>query len=99
MDYVRFALNEEVEFNYNYRSIYIDFPRQYPLTSYRVSDYVEIDLDKTCRFRSYDVVDASAIRRVSSSAVVSSLSGSLAIPTTPSSAAEVARTVTQTVLD
>lgn len=65
-------------------------------------DYLEINLDETIFIEKGDKIMnnvKNVVRKVGSSAVVSSSSGGLTIPTTPSSAAEVARTVTQTVLD
>jgi len=64
---------------------------------------MEIDLDRIRNMDSLtkfsDVSIVSPVRKVNSSAVMPSSSGSLTIPTTPSSAVEVARTVTQTMLD
>jgi len=68
-----------------------------------VGDYVEIDLDCTrTQPVSGDcmVHNTNAIRKVvSTTAVVPSSYGNLTISTTPSSAAEVAGTVTKTMLD
>jgi len=71
---------------------------------------IEIDLDRI-RYKSENYVlrsgDEIMVRKVSSPKltpvsqyrIISSSYGDLSIPTTPSSAAEVARTVTQTILD
>jgi hypothetical protein len=74
---------------------------RYPFNTWQVGDYLEIDEDKaktSYEFASF-IEDTNIVRKFGSSSVVPSSSGNLTIPTTPSSATEVARTVTQTVLD
>jgi hypothetical protein len=72
----------------------------HPFNTWRIDDYIEVNLDKSvnCKW-AVPIADTSIVRKVSSSVMVPSSSSGLTIPTTPSSAAEVARTVTQTVLD
>jgi len=71
-----------------------------PFNTYQVGDYIEVDLDRVEQENKFYIFNnINVVRKVDSSAVVSSSSGGLTISTTPSSAAEVARTVTQTVLD
>jgi len=75
----------------------------YPFRTYQVGDILEIDLDRARDYHYWykprDVDAESIIRKISSTAVVPSSFGGLTISTTPSSTAEVARTVTQTILD
>jgi len=82
----------------------IQFKNHYPYNTYQAGDILEIDLDRARKYEwkyNWNNIDtASFVRKISSSsAMVSSSSGGLTISTTPSSTAEVARTVTQTVLD
>src|SRR4051812_22201671 len=81
----------------------IDVVDRCPFNTYQIGDYLEIDLDWMvgCRYNYCEdaINNTSVVRKFGSSTIVSSSSGGLTISTTPSSAAEVARTVTQTMMD
>ena len=74
-----------------------DYP---PFNTWQIDDYIEIDLDEMVNRSPITVLkNTSIVRKVSSSAVVPSSSGGVTINATPSSSAEVAAAVTQTMIN
>lgn len=100
-DCIMIVLDDTLIYKNGSTGIFINVPNSRPFNTYQAGDCLEIDLDRTkYEENKYDICsDTSIVRKVSSSAVISGSSGGSTISTTPSSAAEVARTVTQTVLD
>lgn len=95
-----FVLDGIILFHKNGADCYIDCANSHPFNTFQEGDYIEINLDRVEQENMYYVFnDINVVRKISLSTVVSSSSGGLTISTTPSSAAEVARTVTQTMMD